>query len=226
MLPLWITRRAGDWQVLVISTSAAGEHRGKPDSPSRPKATIMSKEDRLRKLMDAPPGEAYAERRLDLYKFHQERVETIRRRLWTTLTWLAAAQGAALIFAVKEGEIRSGRSIGLIGQPLLVIFVSLFGILLALYMLYVVKDGIKHIKSNWYWSDFAVGLQSGAEHVVSNPAFPAFSVMKVLAYMALVVHAVIVFLTIVGGVGWLGLDFSWLRLGTYDSSVGEPPPAQ
>src|SRR5690348_113150 len=84
--------------------------------------------------------------KVDLYKFHQERTEKIRTRLWTTLTWLVGVQGALL---------------GLKEQPLVFTGIDIkdrtvtiaFGYILAflaVYTILVVTDGTKHIESNWH----------------------------------------------------------------------------
>jgi len=111
------------------------------------------------------------ERALDIYKFHQERIETIRTRLWTILAWLAAAQGVLLGFTVKELKVQfwaAGSDQITIEQPLLTVVLAPFGMFLASYMLRIVDDGSRHIESNWRRADIA--LNHPEPHMVEEDA--------------------------------------------------------
>jgi hypothetical protein len=100
------------------------------------------------------------EKALDMYKFYQGRVEALRLRLWTMLSWLAAAQAAILVLVVKEFHMRVGASPNVlftIDQPLIVLVLAIFGIALSTYMMNIIDDGSGHIEVNWRRADIALG---------------------------------------------------------------------
>jgi hypothetical protein len=72
---------------------------------------------KLIEMLDSMEGDEQTKARLDLNKFYQQRIETIRTRLWTTLTWLAAVQGAALVLTIKEAGLRTGAGPDLVSCP-------------------------------------------------------------------------------------------------------------
>jgi hypothetical protein len=183
----------------------------------------------LRDLIDAPACDPSATRRLDLYKFYQERVETIRTRLWTTLTWLAAAQGALLVLAFREGQIRptTGPSL-LIGQPILILVLGVLGMILARYTLNVVDDGTDHIQSNWHSSDFALGREPDGRTLCTaqwRKRFPAFAVMKRLGQLALIPTTAMLFIAVAGTIDWLVWDVPGIHVVAGNLSSGAPAPA-
>src|SRR5688500_9818908 len=71
----------------------------------------------------------------ELYKFHQERTEKIRTRLWTTLTWLVGVQG--LILGLQQQQL-SFAGID-IKEPFPTFILAFVGIFLSIYMMLVVS---------------------------------------------------------------------------------------
>lgn len=155
--------------------------------------------------------------RLDLNNFFQERIETIRTRLWTALTWLAAVQGAALVLAIKQGGLQTepGPKL-LLDQPILIFLLGFLSALLAYYMRQVHHDGVKHIQSNQELSNIAVELtpRSSSESV--------FDVMRTLANVALFIESVLTLVGILGILVWLGADIPLIQItpGTQAASDG------
>lgn len=167
----------------------------------------MSFEDKLSELLASLHGDEQTKARLDMNKFFQERIETIRIRLWTTLTWLAAVQGAALPITIKEGGLRAGTgSELLLGQPILIILLSLLAAMLAYYMRRIADDGVEHIRSNQRLSSIAVGLVPGCG------TESVFNVMRRLATVSMLVDVAIALVGVLGLLDWLGLDIPGLRI--------------
>jgi hypothetical protein len=166
----------------------------------------MGREKKLSDMLNSMQGDEQTKARLDLHKFFQTRIETVRTRLWTTLTWLAAVQGAALVL-IKEAGLRTGPGPDLVlDQPILIFLLSGLGALLAYYMRQVVKGGVEHIQSNQKFSNIAVGLtpQSSAESV--------FNVMRRLAGIAIAVESVLGLIGILGILDWAGMDIPHIRI--------------
>jgi hypothetical protein len=167
----------------------------------------MGFEKKLSDLLNSMTGDEQTKARLDLNKFYQTRIETIRTRLWTTLTWLAAVQGAALVLTIKEAGLRTGPGPDLVlDQPILIFLLSGLAALLAYYMRQVVKGGVEHIQSNQKLSNIAVGLtpQSTPESV--------FNVMRRLAGFAIAVECVLGLIGILGILDWAGVDIPHIRI--------------
>jgi hypothetical protein len=96
--------------------------------------------------------------KIDLYKFHQDRAEKIRSRLWTTLAWMASLQGAILAFMFDKLNFRLAEGFSpTIEQPKMAFTLSVFGVLFAFYMLKIIDNGTAHIESNRRYSDIAIG---------------------------------------------------------------------
>jgi hypothetical protein len=93
-----------------------------------------------------------------LNQFYQERIETLRTRLWGTLTWLAAAQAAALSLAIKVGGLRTISGGIAMQDPVVVVLLALFGIAFAIFMITVIRSGNEHLASNMRSSNFALNL--------------------------------------------------------------------
>lgn len=145
--------------------------------------------------------------RLDANKFYQERIETIRTRLWTTLTWLAAVQGAALVLVIKEGGVSTESGPDLVlDQPILISLLSALAVLLAYYMQQVVKGGVQHIQSNQRLSSISVGLTPNCY------SESVFNVMHSLAVIAMFVESLLFLVGILGSLDWLGVDIQHIRL--------------
>jgi hypothetical protein len=104
-------------------------------------------------------AEKQAELSASLNQFYQDRIEKLRTRLWGTLTWLAAAQGAALLLTIKQGGLRAEpvRAFTM-EEPLLVLLAACFGLILAFYMLAIIWNGQAHLARNFENSDFALNL--------------------------------------------------------------------
>lgn len=150
------------------------------------KQMAINFEDKLKELIEGLKNDKQTQVRLDLNKFYQERIETIRTRLWNSLTWLAAAQGAALVLVIEQGKLSTEPGPELaVGQPILVFALAVLGILLSEYMRRMVKDGIGHIQSNQCLSNIAVGLEA------KSSTQPVFDVMRTLATVALLAHIVL-----------------------------------
>src|SRR5262249_4835776 len=117
---------------------------------------LMTLEQKLAAVLRAS-GDKCLERGLELNRGYQARIETIRTRLWTTLTWLAAAQGAVLVLSMKESGLRaaSGPEL-LIDQPMLLVLLPALAIYLACYMRNVAYDGVHHIRRNMQYSTFTL----------------------------------------------------------------------
>lgn len=168
---------------------------------------------------------------LDFNKAYQERIDTIRTRLWTTLTWLAAAQGAALVLIVKEGGLRTGPGADLVlAQPVLIFLLSSFGGFLAYYMRQVVNDGVAHIRRNFRYSNIVIEVlvsgitarpvsQTRSIIAAEGSPMPAaspesvFGAMKLLAWCAIFIDGVLVVIGVLGFLEWLGCwDFPHIRI--------------
>lgn len=167
----------------------------------------------MRALVGTDAGHA-----LDVYRFHQERAETIRSRLWTILAWLAAAQGAILAFTVKELSVGVRLSPGVqiaVGQPPLVLALALLGIALSRYMLAIIDDGSRHIESNWRRADLGLGM--ACPHRVEEDAakrrraHPVCKVMAGVASATCFAHSLLALLSaVVIAVGWTGVELPFL----------------
>jgi len=124
--------------------------------------------------------------RVELYKFHNERTEEIRTRLWTALTWLAGVQGAILVLQQQQLVVKGVN----ITEPLPSFMLAVVGFVLALYMMLIVSDGTKHIESNWHSSDVVLGKAnphgktSFLRRWVSHPAFGLMAVLGIFLCFA------------------------------------------
>ena len=154
--------------------------------------------------------------RLDLYKFHQDRVEKIRSRLWTTLAWMAALQGALLAFMFDKLNLRLGEGLlPRIEQPKMALILSIFGVLFASYTLKIIDNGTAHIESNWRRSDIAIGKKPPHEQRrfrqrIKDRSFTELLVMRRLFMAVIVVQAVLVAVSISSLVPLIGAAASQL----------------
>jgi len=168
----------------------------------------MRFEEKLKQILESLQDSEGAKARLEQHNFYQERIETIRARLWTTLTWLAAAQGAVLVLIIKEAGLRTGPGAELVlGQPILIILLALLGCALGWFMLHVVNDGLKHIRSNQKLCDVALGMAAR-----KNSREWAFAGMRMLALIAFFVDFVLIIIGILGAVELGGVDIPYVRL--------------
>jgi hypothetical protein len=122
-----------------------------PDAASRWEAT----EERLKFLISGKPDLV-----AEFYKFYQERVETLRTRLWTMLAWLSGVQGAIFVFIVKDLKTQFGATSGSVftlDQPVLALILAIFGMALSTWMLHLIDDGSGHIETNWRRADLVMG---------------------------------------------------------------------
>jgi hypothetical protein len=167
----------------------------------------MNFEEKLQQILGSLHGSEAAATSLQLYQFFQQRIETIRTRLWTTLAWLAAAQGAVLVLTIKTGGLRTRLGPDLVlDQPLLIVVLAGLGFLLAYYMRQVVGDGVGHIQSNQKLSNIVFGLPPHCSRET------VFAVMGRLADSALVIDGALMIIGILGVLDWLGLDIPHVRL--------------
>jgi hypothetical protein len=148
--------------------------------------------------------------RVELYKFHNERTEEIRTRLWTALTWLAGVQGA--ILALQQQQFVEGVNIkGSLPSFMLAVGLAVVGFVLAFYMILIVEDGTKHIESNWHSSDVVLhssdvvlGKADPREKTpfLKTPflkrcvTFPAFGLMAALGIVLCFAHLLAVLLAV------------------------------
>jgi hypothetical protein len=136
--------------------------------------------------------------RLDLYKFHQDRVEKIRSRLWTTLAWMASLQGAILAFMFDKLNFVLAEGIfPTIEQPKMALVLSIFGILFASYMLKIIDNGTAHIESNWRRSDISIGKKPphtvrDFKQRIQDRSFTELQVMRQLVITVIAAQAVLV----------------------------------
>jgi hypothetical protein len=150
---------------------------------------------------------------LDLYKFFQERIESLRARLWTNLAWLAAVQGAALLFIVQEGGLRTGmKSQLLIDQPILVFLLSSLAFIIAYAMLQLIFSGEHHIESNFRKSNIA--LDPGYKDKIAGISPERlFLSMKILSWSAIFVELILMVISIWGVFVWLELcDIPFIKI--------------
>jgi hypothetical protein len=142
-----------------------------------------TKVEKWKQILESLQDSEGAKARLEQHNFYQERIETVRARLWTTLTWLAAAQGAVLVLIIKEGGLRTGTGPYLVlDQPILIILLAFLGCALGWYMLHVVNDGLKNIRNNQTLCDVALGMAAR-----KNSREWAFAGMQTLACIAIFV---------------------------------------
>jgi hypothetical protein len=134
----------------------------------------------LRNLASSPPKD----NRVELYKFHKERTEEIRTRLWTALTWLAGVQGAILVLQQQQLVVEG------IEEPLPSFMLAVVGFVLASYMMLIVSDGTYHIESNWHSSDVVLGKANPHGKTfflwrwVNHPAFGLMAVLGIFLCLA------------------------------------------
>jgi hypothetical protein len=171
-------------------------------------------ESKLTELLGTSP-----ERRISSYQFYQERVEAIRGRIWTMLAWLAAADVAVLGFVTKELKGKFSGSPGeyfTIDQPLLALVLTMFGIILSVYMLHIIDDGTGHVESNWRRSDIALGkeqvhkINRNRKERRQNHAFAWL--MQYVAHCLRAAHAVVAVVALLVLVErWSGFDLPLIR---------------
>ncbi len=148
-------------------------------------------EGHLRLLIDCEKSEA-----LSLYKYHHERVDTIRSRLWTMLTWLAAAQGGLLVFTFEKATIQCrgfGSSMIEIEQPIVVFLLGIFGLFLARYMLVIVREGAIFMETNSRCAALALGMEQDEKKLINTAGMriareTVLSVMRSIAYITCLVN--------------------------------------
>jgi hypothetical protein len=147
--------------------------------------------------------------KLDLYKFHQDRVEKIRSRLWTTLAWIATLQGAILAFVFDKLNFRLGEGLlPTLEQPKMALVLSIFGVLFAFYMLKIIDNGTGHIEHNWRRSDIAIGkkpphkIREDFGERIQDRSFTELQVMRRLAIAVIVAQAVLVAVSVWSLVPW------------------------
>jgi hypothetical protein len=149
-----------------------------------------SREDRLKNLLSSDSL------RLDIYKFHQDRVEKIRSRLWTILAWMAALQGALLAFMFDKLEL--AKFWLTIQRPEMALVLSTFSILFSSYTLKIINTGTEHIESNWRLSDIAIGKDPPHQRIrcfrqrIQNRSFTELQVMRRLFIAVALAQAVLV----------------------------------
>jgi hypothetical protein len=129
---------------------------------------------------------------LELWKYFEDRADSLIDRLWTTGTWLTAILGAVLTvpFTGKFVEIVSGCFPLKVNHAFPLIVVSLFGLVFGVYALLVLKDIKEHIETNWRrtkyirikeW-DEAVGFRKPGWNVLR-----VIVTLEALAFVALLV---------------------------------------
>lgn len=160
--------------------------------PVADKTMLGSREDQFGRLLSND------NLRLDLYKFHQDRVEKIRSRLWTTLAWMAALQGALLSFMFEKLNLRLDQwLVPSIEQPKMALVLSIFGALFASYTLKIIDNGTTHIESNWRLSDIAIKKSPPHEkrrfrQRIRDSSFTELQIMGRLFVVVVVVQVVLV----------------------------------
>jgi hypothetical protein len=94
--------------------------------------------------------------RYDLWKFYQDRADTIRARLWTIGTWLVALISALAALA-HQGDIIGLRP-GFPGIAILLpwpaFFIAMMGLILVILTLFIVFDNLKHIVNNFTYANY------------------------------------------------------------------------
>jgi hypothetical protein len=198
--------------LLTLMASGPASRRADGNAPKVPTTLFEGKLEAMLLSLDEPEQ---TKTRLGLNQFYQQRIETIRTRLWTTLAWLAVAIGAGLVLSVKEGGVRTSQLEGgpvrlMIEQPLLVVMLSVLGAVLALYMRGVVLDGWEHLRSNRRNSNLALGLpENPGEDAKKGCLARVWSLtwlkwMGVLASLALLLEMALTAVGIIGTMVWLG----------------------
>lgn len=91
-----------------------------------------------------------------LWQYYQDRADQIKERLWSTGTWLIAVGTAilAIPFTTDLLDITNDALPLQMVMPVPVLFVALFGSLVSVYSIAVVRDYSKHIQSNWRRADY------------------------------------------------------------------------
>jgi hypothetical protein len=177
-----------------------------------------SREDQFNTLLSSSDNSV----RLDLYKFHQDRVEKIRTRLWTTLAWMATLQGAILAFMFDKLNFRLAEGLlPTLEQPKVALVLSIFGVLFASYMLKIIDNGTAHIESNWRRSDIAIGKEPphkirNFRQRIQDRSFTELQVMRRLIIAVIVAQAVLVAVSAWSLVPWTG---------PAEKPAGSPPPS-
>jgi hypothetical protein len=152
----------------------------------------------------------------DINKFYLTRSETIRTRLWTTLTWLAAVQGGALVFTVEKGGLRTAQEpIILLEQPIMITLLAALSCVFALYMAFVAGSGLKHIDRNFKRANQSLRMLSCLPP--KTPEFArndlAIRFMRAVAVVAFVIELLLVGIGLLGICEWLfGVDISWIQI--------------
>jgi hypothetical protein len=193
---------------------------------AHPTSSGSETECRLRAVLDAAADKP--DTILDMYKFYQERVESLRSRIWTMLVWLSGAQAAILIFIIKELHTTfagSPTEIFRMEQPLLAFVLSVFGIALATYMMHVIDDGSGHIEANWRRADIVLG-KTPPHEVEQNVRrrrgnHPVCRVMAEVAGWARIIQIALALLAIVALVDKWGL-YDVPYVGTDSGRVARP----
>ncbi|WP_299616566.1 hypothetical protein [Pelagibius sp.] len=99
------------------------------------------------KIRELAGGEDY-----DLWKYFQGRSDMVKARLWTTITWLISAQAGflALLFSTDILAFTEETRIQIaICLPIPAFVLSLLGVGLSLYSLFVIYDAFEHMTWNW-----------------------------------------------------------------------------
>jgi hypothetical protein len=152
--------------------------------------------DKLIKLI-----EGYKERALNTYQFCQNRIEAIRGRLWTTLSWLATVQGGIMAFVFDKCNIHPTIAGGILHikmnkeTSVLALLLAIFGMLLSIYTIKIVNDGIKHMDENMERSDMALNMALNPERE-KYTGDTSFKYIKFIAYITFFIQ-LLIFLAVV-----------------------------
>jgi 2',3'-cyclic-nucleotide 2'-phosphodiesterase (5'-nucleotidase family) len=92
----------------------------------------------------------------NLWRFYEDRADTIRARLWTVGSWLIALMGAVLVFLFQYQFLGFQRPFPgiVVLKPWPSAFIALVGLVLALLTCSIVWDSMKHIRNNFTYADY------------------------------------------------------------------------
>jgi hypothetical protein len=90
---------------------------------------------------------------IDLWKYFQDRADTLKERQWTIGTWIVTLLSGVAAFSLNQETLSITRTGVAIGKPLPALAIGVVGILICGYAWIVIRNYGLHIQRNWDRAD-------------------------------------------------------------------------